>query len=100
MSRLYSDVSLASLASATGCALLLSAAYVALRFPVLPKEDIGHSLAALGPESPHWTVYPEDYYPGGEYVDLPAGRMRYWLFGPEDGKRVRPPLNLTENHGV
>jgi hypothetical protein len=63
--------------------------YRALRLPDPPQEKAGHSLAAVDAKSPHWAVYPPDFYPGGQYVQLPLGRMRYWLFGPEDGKRVR-----------
>ncbi|KAG0258149.1 hypothetical protein DFQ27_004782 [Actinomortierella ambigua] len=30
------------------------------------------------------SAYPEDYYPGGQYVTLPQGEMHYFLFGPVD----------------
>ncbi|KAK0491615.1 Alpha/Beta hydrolase protein [Armillaria novae-zelandiae] len=33
-------------------------------------------------------VYPEDFYTGGSYVELPYGRTRYWLLGPETGRKV------------
>ncbi|KAG9121525.1 hypothetical protein FRC07_002474 [Ceratobasidium sp. 392] len=33
-------------------------------------------------------VYPPDLYGQGHSVDLPKGRVKYWLLGPEDGKRV------------
>jgi hypothetical protein len=42
----------------------------------------------LSASSPHWGVYPEDIYPGGKYVNLPYGLMRYWRFGPEGGKKA------------
>jgi hypothetical protein len=78
---------------ASSAALLVAGAalaYGALRFPDAPRDRrAGHSLAALGPASPHWAVYPEDFFPGGAYVELPHGRTRYWVLGPEDGKRVR-----------
>jgi hypothetical protein len=78
---------------ASSAALLVAGAalaYGALRFPDAPRgRRARHSLAALGPASPHWAVYPEDFFPGGAYVELPHGRTRYWVFGPEDGKRVR-----------
>lgn len=32
--------------------------------------------------------FTEDFYPGGHYLDLPLGRMRYWKFGKENGTRV------------
>ncbi|KAK3806468.1 MAG: Alpha/Beta hydrolase protein [Benniella sp.] len=33
-------------------------------------------------------AYPEDYYPGGQYVELSFGETHYFLFGPEDGKKI------------
>ncbi|KAG0294846.1 hypothetical protein BGZ96_000335 [Linnemannia gamsii] len=33
-------------------------------------------------------AYPEDYYPGGEYAELSYGETHYFLFGPEDGKKI------------
>ncbi|CAG8619559.1 11198_t:CDS:2, partial [Paraglomus occultum] len=38
--------------------------------------------------------YLPDHYPGGAYVDLPYGKTRYWLIGPEDGKKI------TLVHGI
>ncbi|KAG9286750.1 hypothetical protein G9A89_012300 [Geosiphon pyriformis] len=32
--------------------------------------------------------YPPDFYPGGQYIHLPNGETRYWLFGSETGKKV------------
>ncbi|KAG0255721.1 hypothetical protein BG011_004962 [Mortierella polycephala] len=46
------------------------------------------SLRALPPQSTKRAVYPEDYYPGGEYADLSFGETHYFLFGPEDGKKI------------
>lgn len=36
-------------------------------------------------------VYPHDIFgPGADHsVDLPKGRVTYWLIGPQEGKRVR-----------
>ena len=34
-------------------------------------------------------IYPEDIHGEGLYVNLPYGRVRYWLLGPVDGKKVR-----------
>jgi hypothetical protein len=73
----------------TAVVLGVSALYAALSFPSPPRDKGEHSLAELPQTSPHWRVYPPDFYPGGAYVDLPYGRVRYWRFGPEDGKRVR-----------
>ncbi|KAJ8652167.1 hypothetical protein O0I10_012225 [Lichtheimia ornata] len=33
-------------------------------------------------------TYTLDFYPGGHFVELPQGTMRYWLFGNPDGERV------------
>ncbi|KIY63233.1 alpha/beta-hydrolase [Cylindrobasidium torrendii FP15055 ss-10] len=33
-------------------------------------------------------IYPEDIYPGGGYADLPIGRVKYWLLGPEHGEKL------------
>ncbi|KZT74670.1 alpha/beta-hydrolase [Daedalea quercina L-15889] len=51
-------------------------------FPVHP------SMAVLPPDSRIREIYPADFFPNGEYVQLPHGRTRYWLLGPEDGVRV------------
>ncbi|KAI9494894.1 Alpha/Beta hydrolase protein [Zychaea mexicana] len=32
--------------------------------------------------------YIADFYPNGNYLELPMGTMRYWLFGNPSGKRV------------
>ncbi|KAF9972527.1 hypothetical protein BGZ65_009773, partial [Modicella reniformis] len=34
------------------------------------------------------SAYPEDYYSGGQYVELSHGETHYFLFGPEDGKKI------------
>lgn len=33
-------------------------------------------------------TYTLDFYPGGHFLELPQGTMRYWLFGNPDGERV------------
>ncbi|KAJ7318564.1 Alpha/Beta hydrolase protein [Mycena albidolilacea] len=47
-------------------------------------------LASLPPDSRARQIYSEDWVEGGEgaYVDLPMGRTRYWLAGPENGKKI------------
>jgi len=45
-------------------------------------------LASLGSETKTKDIYPEEYYPGGAYVSLPFGNVRYWLLGPETGKKI------------
>jgi hypothetical protein len=89
-------------ALAAAAALVSSATlmYRALRFPDSPRERSSSSFATASKTSPHWGIYPEDFYPGGAYVDLPHGRTRYWLLGPEDGTRVRvvlPPVATRPN---
>ncbi|OZJ02772.1 hypothetical protein BZG36_03483 [Bifiguratus adelaidae] len=32
--------------------------------------------------------YPPDFYPGGQYLKLPQGTMRYYKFGPEGGAKI------------
>ncbi|KAK0443949.1 Alpha/Beta hydrolase protein [Desarmillaria tabescens] len=43
---------------------------------------------SLATVSQAWEVYPEDFYPGGSYAELPFGRTRYWLLGPEMGRKL------------
>jgi hypothetical protein len=33
-------------------------------------------------------IYPADLYGPGHSVELTKGRVKYWLIGPEEGKRV------------
>ena len=42
-------------------------------------------------------IYPSDIYGPGHSVDLPNGRVVYWLIGPEDGRRVHILLNTTND---
>ncbi|OSD03485.1 alpha/beta-hydrolase [Trametes coccinea BRFM310] len=53
-------------------------------FPV-PVEP---SMEALPVASRIRQLYPEDLFPNGRYVQLPYGRMRYWILGPEEGTKV------------
>ncbi|KAI0639351.1 alpha/beta-hydrolase [Trametes polyzona] len=53
-------------------------------FPI----PVDHSMEALPADSRLRQIYPEDLYPNGNYVQLPHGRVRYWVFGPEDGTKV------------
>ncbi|KAI0053754.1 alpha/beta-hydrolase [Auriscalpium vulgare] len=67
----------------------LLAAYLVAQFPHAPEiTHIHPSLASLSHTSKSWDVYPEDFYDGGAYVTLPYGRVRYWMLGPEKGKKV------------
>lgn len=68
---------------------LILLSYFFAQFPHSPQGYSVHpSLASLGPETKTKDVYPEDYYSGGAYVSLPFGNVRYWLFGPESGKKI------------
>jgi pimeloyl-ACP methyl ester carboxylesterase len=58
-------------------------------FPPPPGTVYIHpSLECLPATSKSWTIYPEDFYPGGGYATFPNGKVRYWLLGPENGKKV------------
>ncbi|KAF9265873.1 alpha/beta-hydrolase [Marasmius fiardii PR-910] len=68
---------------------LLLTGYFLVSFPHPPESlQIHPGLASLSKESKSWSIYPEDFYEGGNYVRLPFGRVRYWLFGPEDGQKI------------
>ncbi|EJD01733.1 alpha/beta-hydrolase [Fomitiporia mediterranea MF3/22] len=58
-------------------------------FP-LPPEPVAvyPSLASLPKDSHSWLIYPENFYEGGNYVNFPFGRVRYWLLGPEEGQKI------------
>ncbi|KAH8092510.1 alpha/beta-hydrolase [Cristinia sonorae] len=58
-------------------------------FPHNPACLVIHpSLSSLSKESRSWQIYDEDFFQGGAYVSFPYGRVRYWLFGPEEGTRI------------
>ncbi|KAI9513236.1 Alpha/Beta hydrolase protein [Russula earlei] len=68
---------------------LISLSYFFAQFPHAPQGySVQPSLASLGPETKANDIYPEDYYSGGAYVTLPFGNVRYWLLGPEAGKKI------------
>ncbi|KZT29514.1 alpha/beta-hydrolase [Neolentinus lepideus HHB14362 ss-1] len=68
---------------------VLLTAYFFAQFPTVPQPiQIYPSLASLPLSSRSWSIYPPDFYEGGDYVDLPYGRVRYWLFGSESGKKI------------
>ncbi|KAG0204451.1 hypothetical protein BGX28_003597, partial [Mortierella sp. GBA30] len=46
------------------------------------------SLRAVASQLAHKCAYPENYFPGGAYAELSFGETHYFLFGPEDGKKV------------
>ncbi|EKM59105.1 uncharacterized protein PHACADRAFT_181109 [Phanerochaete carnosa HHB-10118-sp] len=47
-----------------------------------------HSMETLNKDLPLRQLYPENIYPNGDYYPSPYGRVRYWIVGPEDGKKV------------
>ncbi|KAI0778134.1 alpha/beta-hydrolase [Trametes elegans] len=55
---------------------------------------VDHSMEVLPPTSRLRQIYPEDLFPNGSYAQLPHGRVRYWVFGPENGVKV------TLIHGI
>ncbi|KAH6914587.1 Alpha/Beta hydrolase protein [Coprinopsis sp. MPI-PUGE-AT-0042] len=68
---------------------ILLATYFLAAFPNPPEPiQVHSSLASLPATSKSWSIYPEDYFPGGAYADLPYGRVRYWQLGPERGRKV------------
>ncbi|OBZ79344.1 Dihydrolipoyllysine-residue acetyltransferase component of acetoin cleaving system [Grifola frondosa] len=58
-----------------------------MREPVFPIP-VDNSMETLPEASSLRQIYPEDMFPNGSYAQLPHGRVRYWLLGPEDGTRV------------
>lgn len=68
---------------------LLVVSYFLAFFPSPPAPITLHpSLASLPKDAKSWEIYPEDFYPGGAYADLPHGKTRYWLMGPEKGRKI------------
>ena len=85
---------------------LILTTYFFASFPNPPEAlPVYASLASLSASSRARAIYPETFYEGGAYVRFPYGRVsvvrdfgtplndtrskvRYWLLGPEDGKKV------------
>ncbi|KAJ2930865.1 hypothetical protein H1R20_g6227, partial [Candolleomyces eurysporus] len=68
---------------------LLLTLYFLAAFPSPPAPIVVHqSLESLPQTSKSWSIYPEDFYPGGAYAELPYGKVRYWLMGPKKGKKI------------
>ncbi|TDL28487.1 alpha/beta-hydrolase [Rickenella mellea] len=66
---------------ATILILILPTLYM---FPI----PVHHSLESVPVAAKVRQIYPDDIYPGGAYVVLPHGKVRFWLFGPESGTKV------------
>ncbi|KAJ7644862.1 Alpha/Beta hydrolase protein [Roridomyces roridus] len=61
--------------------------------PTLPPSNrlpapTDPGLASLPKDSRAREIYPEDWIEGGAYAELPNGRVRYWLVGPENGRKI------------
>ena len=55
---------------------LLLTTYFLAAFPNPPEPTFLHtSLASLPATSKSWSIYPENYYPGGGYATFPYGRV-------------------------
>ncbi|PAV21475.1 alpha beta-hydrolase [Pyrrhoderma noxium] len=68
---------------------LLLAFRLLVTFPLPPGPiAVYPSLASLPNNSRSWLIYPENFYEGGNYANFPFGRVRYWIFGPENGEKV------------
>ncbi|KAI0758088.1 alpha/beta-hydrolase [Fomes fomentarius] len=71
------------------CPAIVVLSYFFTVFPHTPDSLYIHpSLATLPKTTPSWSIYPDDFYDGGAYAKFPHGTVRYWLTGPENGKRV------------
>ncbi|KAI0326699.1 alpha/beta-hydrolase [Cubamyces sp. BRFM 1775] len=71
------------------CPAVVILSYFFTVFPHTPESLYIHpSLATLPKTSQSRVIYPDNFYDGGAYVKLPYGTVRYWLIGPEHGKRV------------
>jgi len=68
---------------------LLITTFLFTSFPNTPQPLHVHpSLASLPKSCKTWEIYPEGYFDGGGYVNLPFGRVRYWIMGPEKGRKI------------
>ncbi|KDQ29820.1 hypothetical protein PLEOSDRAFT_1038730 [Pleurotus ostreatus PC15] len=68
---------------------ILLTTYFLAAFPSPPEPLVIYpSLESLPKAHSSWEIYPEDFYQGGAYARFPYGKVRYWLIGPEDGKKV------------
>ena len=59
------------------------ATYFLTAFPYPPEPVNVHlSLASLPKTEKSWSIYPEDFYPGGGYAELPNGKVCFIPFLP------------------
>lgn len=66
----------------------MSLPYLLYPFAPTPLTAADPSLASLPPTNPARTIYPENLYGEGSYASLPWGETRYWIVGPEKGKKL------------
>ncbi|KAF5354596.1 hypothetical protein D9758_011185 [Tetrapyrgos nigripes] len=67
----------------------LLTSYFFAAFPNRPESiQVSPSLASLPKQAKSWSVYPEDFYGVGGYARFPYGKVKYWMLGPEDGKKI------------
>ncbi|GJJ77696.1 hypothetical protein EMPS_10055 [Entomortierella parvispora] len=76
--------------AAVGVSALLAALGVkkALKSVTANRGVTLPSLRAVDSSITEKSAYPENYYPGGVYAPLSFGDTHYFMFGPEDGKKV------------
>ncbi|KAJ7438795.1 Alpha/Beta hydrolase protein [Mycena galericulata] len=70
---------------------LVISLFLLASFPTPPRRlpvPVFPGLASLPPDSRAREIYPEDWAGEGAYAEFPMGRTRYWLAGPESGKKV------------
>ncbi|KAG0045137.1 hypothetical protein BGZ83_009612 [Gryganskiella cystojenkinii] len=77
-----------SIVTVTVAASTLLAAFGAKKAYSSLTAQRGLTLPSLRSVAPEKCAYPEDYYPGGAYAQLSFGETHYFMFGPEDGKKV------------
>ncbi|KZS94229.1 alpha/beta-hydrolase [Sistotremastrum niveocremeum HHB9708] len=65
--------------------------------PSKPKRRPGLKAAPEGPlKERALDIYPEDIHGPGAYAELPLGKVKYWIIGPEDG----PPVTLIHGFSI
>ncbi|KAF8998394.1 Alpha/Beta hydrolase protein [Cyathus striatus] len=88
---------------AISLSLLLYATYYVSSTPPQPlrrKLVIHPGLASLPESHRAREIYPEEFYQGGSYVDLPFGRTRYWLLRPEAVESHDDTVRIVLIHGL
>ena len=56
--------------------MLLMATYLMTAFPAPPEPvHVNPSLASLPRTEKSWSIYPDNFYPGGGYAEFPNGKV-------------------------